>query len=42
MARTPEQIVKQILGEQLVQIAALMAENEALREKIVELTKEVA
>lgn len=34
MARTPEQIVKEILGEQIVRIATLMAQIETLSEEV--------
>lgn len=37
MPRTADQLVKQMLGDQLAQIAVLLAENEVLRERIAEL-----
>lgn len=39
MARTPDQVMSNIVGEYISQIAVLVAQNEQLREKIVELEK---
>lgn len=34
MARTPEQVLRDIIGAQTIQIAALMAQLEEAREKL--------
>ena len=41
MARTPDDIVKSIIGEQVVQIAVLTSKNEELQETIGRLKKEI-
>jgi hypothetical protein len=38
MARTPEQILRDVIGGQTIQIAGLLAEVEKLREQIAALT----
>jgi len=40
MARTPDEVVKQIIGEQAVQLAVLTSQLETANEKIAQLEKD--